>query len=196
MRITSLQLILALLALAIPALAYADSREAPSLGEVKQAIQRAVRDRGKDAGGIEVRTVHGCYPVYASKTAELICLVDMNSPDGSFQTEQLVFRKGKSWEVLIDDESSDSRSPACPNKRLAEPLLRESLRDSQLIVAPSDESGTFSDERGLNRDKSGPLRLMCTYSVKGKLGEQTVVGYFQYLDGKYVLDPDREIWND
>ena len=46
----------------------------------------------------------------------------------------------------------------------------------------------------MNRERKGSERLACSYSVKGKSGEVTVVGYFQFVKGEYLMDSEREIW--
>ena len=59
-----------------------------------------------------------------------------------------------------------------------------------------DPFGELTDERGMAREEKGPERLMCTYDISGRSGAQTAVTYVWRKDGKYVFEPEHEVWDD
>lgn len=164
--------------------------------------QKLLRDEVRkakkgDFEKLQVRSVLGCYPAAHRPSSERLCLLEMNKPNGEFSIQTLSFqRKGEEWSFINPDSQELTPSPACPSSEMALPLLVDSFHDPKLEVTDGEEEGTFTDERGMTREKKGPYRLMCAYGVKRSIGEQSVVAYFQYRDGKYLLDSDKEVWND
>jgi hypothetical protein len=174
------------------AMAAALAGQEPTRQDVTRGIDEVVaRLARKPPLPIVVRDVVGCYPATGEHKGQFICLVDVNGTDGEYRVQQLPFvRDGRAWRMV---EPSMSRSPACPAASEAESLFKARLGDGARVT-DVPEDGTFTDERGKNRDKHGPMRLMCTYEVTRSLGPATVVAYFTYRDGKYGLDPDFETW--
>lgn len=169
----------------------------PSAANVQKGILTlwARLNKGKPAPAFKVREVLDCYPIAKDKGQNRICLVDMDSPDGSFHIQEvpLTLRQG-GLDVL---EPTLSISPACPGGNEAKHLLRTSLNAPQLEVLSEPEEGVFTEERGKFREKSGPKILMCSYEIKrSDEGEQTLVGYFSHKGGSYQMEPGYELWDD
>ena len=171
------------------------SAQQPSAAEAKDALVEFGKRVGKvPASEIEVKAVVGCYPIANRPSTDVICLLDAKNNEGKHEVGEIPFSRSNSrWSVL---SAETSYSPACPPKAEAESILRQSLHDPKTTVTDVPEEGNLTDQRGMNRDKSGPMRLMCVYGVDGALGERTVVGYFQFEAGKYLLDADAEVWSD
>ncbi len=190
MKISSLILALSLLLLPVSA-----NAETPTVPEALAAIKAKLSEsnRAESAKKVEIHSVLGCYPIVGKPESGVVCLLDMNNPDGEFAVTTLAFQKAKKgWTLLNPDKLYD---PACPGAAQTEALLRAELKDSNLRVTEAPDEGILTDTRGKLRDKSGPHRLMCTYTLARAFGESTAVSYFTF-DGKhYALDGPPEIWN-
>lgn len=182
----SMWLAASLLLVALPAAAQ------PTPAETATAITTALTAMGRaPATAVQVRSIVGCYPGAGDGAPWLLCLVDMNDRNGQFGVQRVPMRRaGDQWRI---HEVAGLPSIACPSKADAEPLFQKAMGTGARVTDVPDD-GTLSDERGMNRGKKGPLRLMCTYEVTRSLGAVTVVAYFGYAHGKYTLDPDYEVW--
>jgi hypothetical protein len=143
---------------------------------------------------IEIRSIEGCYPIKGRLPSDKLCLVDIKGLDGSFFIQEFPFRfEASKWELL---DPKGTYYPACPSRPQAQTLLREVLpyRNVQLAEEDVPSDGVFTNERGANGNKKGPMRLACTYGVSTDTGKLTVIGYFRYEHGQYAIDPDKEIW--
>lgn len=164
------------------------------------AVRKAVDDvvarlANKPPRPVVVREVVGCYPGAGDDKGRFLCLVNMNGPDGTFSVQPLALeRRGAAdWQAL---PPSSVPTPSCPSRAVAEPLFQQRMGAAAKVTdAPDEEDGLFTDERGMARDKKGPMRLMCTYGVTRNGNESTVVAYFTYKSGKYGLDADYETWH-
>ncbi|HVG09181.1 MAG TPA: hypothetical protein VNM67_15855 [Thermoanaerobaculia bacterium] len=172
--------------------------DAPSLAEAESAIRSAViKARGEaSAKGLGLRALHGCFPLKDRPAGDVLCLVDMPGDHGELRTQEIPFRHaGGSWTLLNSDEVD--LWPACPSKVEAQAAFRAIKKLDSLVVTDVPDDGELVDERGRFEKVKAPWRLMCVYSVKTKLaGEQTYVAYISREGGKYVFDPEIEVWLD
>lgn len=166
------------------------STSRPNIEEAKREIQTAVPP--EMVSKVVVREVFGCYPMKDHPRSDRLCLIDLDDSTGEFRVQQLPFQKNASgWKLLNPRESY---SLDCPTAVEALPLFREAMHDDKVVVKDVPDEGTVTDERGMSRDKKGPLRLMCTYGLEGRSGEYTVIGYFRFENDSYKLDSDKEVW--
>ncbi len=161
----------------------------PSVEQLQQAID-AVR-KGKRIG-----KMLGCLPA-AGKPAAVVCVLQAS---GSASYQELPFRyDGGRWRLVLDESGSPAEiGAACAPLKVAEAALRKIRGDGGLRVTGSvDEGeGTFTDARGVSRNRKGPYRLMCRYNVSAAGGEYLYLAYVWHDGSRYVIDPDVEIWND
>lgn len=161
------------------------------------AVRRAIADliasgAAKPARPIVIREVTGCYPGAGDDAGRFLCLVSVTGPGGEAGVQPIALERQASagWKAV----PSMVPTPACPSKAVAEPLFQQRMGASAKVTdAPNADDGVFTDERGLSRDRKGPMRLMCAFEVTGRLGPSTVVAYFTYKNGKYGLDADYEM---
>jgi hypothetical protein len=184
-------LLLSLWLLAAPNIAVAANT--PSSKDAEAAI-RAVRGDTKSSTQFEVSNVGSCFP--SSRHNTLICLVTAVYK-GNSSTEAVGFENTNSGWKAINPREIDI-SPICPNNKVATSLLQSVKRDKSIVVTGEVDSGKgdFSEERGLSRDKKGPMRLMCRFKVNDSLGEDRLyISYLSFENGQYTVDPDIEIWD-
>jgi hypothetical protein len=174
------------------------AEDAPSLAEAESAMKSAlVKARGEaSVKGFSVRGLHGCLPLKDRPAGDVLCLVEMPGNDGELLTQEIPFRHSSgSWTLLNPDE--DGLYPACPGVEEAQRAFRAIKKLDSLKVIDVDEEGQLVDERGRFEKVKAPWRLMCVYSVETKpAGEQTYVAYISREGGKYVFDPEIEVWLD
>lgn len=170
------------------------AQQEPSDADVRTAVADLVATlANKPPRPIVVREIAGCYPGAGDDKGHFLCLAIMNAPDGAVGVQPLALQRvGATWKAA---PPSVVPTPACPSKAIAEPLFQQRMGSSARVTdAPNDDDGLFTDERGISRDRKGPMRLMCTYEVTRSLGPSTIVAYFTYRNGKYGLDADYETW--
>lgn len=158
----------------------------PTLADLRQAMRAALvaAQRAPLADG-DLRGVDGCYPAEAGRGVEWLCMADLKGRDGQFRLQPLpLTRASGDWQIV---RNAMTASPACPTGAEAARLLAPKMGTVQVTSKP--DSGLFSDQRGLSRDKPGPLRLMCTWGVRRPGGgEATATGYLRYTNDAYVLE--------
>jgi hypothetical protein len=151
----------------------------------------------ENVDSLKVYKVHGCVPVFDRPATDFLCVVDWHTPvDGGEDIQEMALpfrRKAGKWEPI----DAAFLSPACPSLKEAQQLLRAFKKnDSLKVTGEIDEGqGLFSAERGMMRDKKGPLRIMCRFEVESKIGDRLALSYFWYENGKYRLD-EVEDWFD
>ncbi|HET9226950.1 MAG TPA: hypothetical protein VFR31_09800 [Thermoanaerobaculia bacterium] len=174
------------------------AEDSPSLAEAESAIRSAlVKTQGEaSVKDLKIRGLHGCYPLAGRPASDLVCLVEMTGRDGEFRTQEIPFRRsGSSWTFLNPDEVD--MWPACPGKEEAQRAFRAIKKLDSLVVIDVPDEGQLTDERGSFEKVKAPWSLMCVYGVETKLiGEQTYVAYIKREGGKYVFDPEIEVWLD
>ena len=152
----------------------------------------------KNVDALKVHKVHGCVPAFDRPATDFLCVLDWHSPvqEGEDAKETPVpFRhKDGTWTVLLDGDSLD---PACPSLKEAQQLLRAFKKNDSLVVTGEidDGEGMFAAERGMMRDKKGPLRIMCRFELESRISDRMALSYFWYENGKYRLD-EVEDWFD
>ena len=183
--------------LLIAATAFA-ADHSPSLAEAESAMKSAlIKARGEaSVKGFSVRGLHGCFPLKGRPAGDVLCLVEMPGNDGELRTQEIPFRhSGGSWALINPDE--EGLNPACPDAEEAQRAFRVIKKLDSLKVIDVDEEGQLVDERGRFEKVKAPWRLMCVYTVETKpAGEQTYVAYISREGGKYVFDPEIEVWLD
>lgn len=153
----------------------------------------------KAAEKFKVRAVSLCVPAAHQPKGAFVCLVDATGQDEEYHQQTVVFRQthGK-WSVDAPDEETEPQA-ACPTQAEAEPQLRTLRHQSDLKIKNvlDDGVGDFTTDRGISRDKQGPMRLMCKYEVEYKPGddELLIIAYVNYSAGKYSIDSDLELWD-
>ena len=171
------------------------AEDSPSLAEAESAIRAVlVKAQGEAAvKSLQIRGLHGCFPLVGRPAGDLICLVEMTGHDGELRTQEIPFRRsGSSWTLLNPDEVE--MWPACPGKDEAQRAFRAIKKIDSLVVIDVPDEGILSDERGLFRKEKGPWRLNCVYGVESELlGEMTYMAYLTWEGGKYVFDPKIEV---
>jgi hypothetical protein len=164
---------------------------------MKSALRKNPELKNVDA--LKVNKVHGCVPAFGRPATDFLCVLDWHSPAQGVEDAKEIpvpFRhKDGTWTVLEDFDGLPA--PACPSLKEAQQLLRTSKKNDSLVVTGEidDGEGLFSAERGMMRDKKGPLRIMCRYEVESKISERMAISYFWYENGKYRLD-EVEDWFD
>lgn len=181
---------------------FAADASMPTPAQAEAAMKSAFRDileqQKKNVDLLKVHKVHGCVPAFERPATDFLCVLDFFTPafEGEEATETPIpFRhKNGTWSMVID-EGFDS--PACPSLKEAERLLRAFKKNDTLEVTGEidDGQGLFSAERGMMRDKKGPLRIMCRFEVESRISERLAISYFWYENGKYRLD-EVEDWFD
>lgn len=159
---------------------------APTVGEVRAAVRAALAAAQQSTSADDLwRGMDGCYPAEAGRGVEWLCLADLKGRDGQFRLQPLPLRRASgSWQIVRDAMTA---SPACPAGSDAARLLEPKMGAVKVTSEP--DSGTFSDQRGLSRDKPGRLRLMCTWMVRRPGGgEATAIGYLRHGNAAYVLE--------
>ncbi len=194
-------LTLSLLALLPMAAAAFGAEDSPTSAEAELAMRSALVKAYGEANlkGFRLRSLHGCFPLKDRPVGDVICLVEMNKqhdPD-EFHTQEMSFRySGGSW-TLLDVPDQSGLWPACPGKAEAQAAFRAIKKLDSLVVADVPDEGQLVDERGRFDKVKAPWSLMCVYSVETKpAGEQTYVAYITREGGKYVFDPEIEVWLD
>lgn len=173
----------------------------PTPAQAETAMKSAFRKNpeAKNVDSLKVHKVHGCVPVFGRPATDFLCVLDWRSPfqesEDLKETPILFRQKGESWTPIEDDDGIPS--PACPSLKEAQQLLRAFKKNDTLKVTGEidDGEGTFAAERGMMRDKKGPLRIMCRYELESKIGDRLAISYFWYENGKYRLD-EVEDWFD
>ncbi len=173
------------------------AEDAPSQAEAESAIRSALaKIPGGEAKMPRLRGLHGCFPLKDQPAGDVLCLVELTGNDGEFHVQEIPFRhSGGSWTLLNPDEGG--LNPSCPGAEEAQRAFRAIKKLDSLKVVDIDEEGQLVDERGRFEKVKAPWRLMCVYSVETKpAGEQTYVAYISREGGKYVFDPEIEVWLD
>lgn len=163
----------------------------PDAKEAEAAI-RLARGKASPSKRFTVTSVDGCFP--SSRHNTLICLVRAND-DGSSATEPVGFEHSNAGWKAVDPTDI---SPICPKNEDATSLLQNIKGNKSIIVTGEvdDGKGDFSDQRGLTRERKGPMRLMCRFKVQDSLGnDRLYIAYLSFDNGRYVIDPDIEIWD-
>jgi hypothetical protein len=191
-----------LLLCAVSATHGAEAPALPTPAQAEAAMKSAFRDipeQQKNIDALKVHKVHGCVPAFERPATDFLCVLDWHSPldpEGEDTPEMPIpFRhKDGAWSMIRD---SGFDSPACPSPKEAEKLLRAFKKNDTLRVTDDidDGMGLFSAERGMMRDKKGPLRIMCRYDVESRISDRLAITYFWYENGKYRLD-EVEDWFD
>ena len=160
--------------------------------QAEAAMKSALRKNPeiKSVDSLKVQKVHGCVPVFDRPATDFLCVLDWHSPfhgEDLKETPVLFRQKGETWTPIEDDGIP---SPACPSLKEAQQLLRAFKKNDSLKVTGEidDGEGLFSAERGLTRNKKGPLRIMCRFEIESKIGDRMAISYFWYENGKYKLD--------
>ena len=184
--------------LLVTATAAIGAEDAPSLAEAESAMKSAlIKARGEaSVKGFSVRGLHGCFPLKDRPAGDVLCIVDLPGEHGDIRTQEIPFRhSGGSWTLLNPDEAD--LWPACPGVEEAQRAFRAIKKLDSLKVVDVDEEGQLVNERGRFEKVRAPWRLMCVYGVETKnIGEQTYVAYISREGGKYVFDPEIEVWLD
>ena len=177
------------------------AEDAPSPAEAESAIRSVLTKVHGEANlkSFRVRGLHGCFPLKDRPAGDVACLVEMNLLEEDpevFSTMDFPFRHaGGSWTMLEPTEVS--MWPACPGKAEAQAAFRAIKKLDSLVVTDVPDEGQLVDERGRFEKVKAPWRLMCVYGVETKnTGEQTYVAYISREGGKYVFDPEIEVWLD
>ena len=173
----------------------------PTAAQAEAAMKSAFSNRPdyqKNIDALKVHKVHGCVPAFERAANEFLCVLDFFSPTyGGEEAPEtpIPFRHQNGTWSMVTDSGFDS--PACPSPKEAERLLRAFKKNDSLKVKDDidDGQGLFSAERGMMRDKKGPLRIMCRYDVESQISERMAITYFWYENGKYRLD-EVEDWFD
>lgn len=171
------------------------AQQEPADAVVRKAVEDLITKMASTPKRPVMREMLGCYPGAGDDAGRFLCLVNVSGDDGTFTVQPIGFeQKGAAgWQAV---PPSMVPTPACPSKALAEPLFQQRMGSSAKVTdAPNADDGLFSDERGLTREKKGPMRLMCTYDVTRGGAASTVVAYFTYRNGRYGLDADYETWH-
>ena len=165
---------------------------------MKSAFRDMLEQQKKKIDLLKVHKVHGCVPAFERPATDFLCVLDFYTPafEGEEATETPIpFRhQNGTWSVVLNSGIDD---PACPSLKEAERLLRAFKKNDNLKVTGEidDGQGLFAAERGMMRDKKGPLRIMCRYDVESQISERLAISYFWYENGKYRLD-EVEDWFD
>lgn len=176
--------------------AQAATAEEPTPAEIETALTAAMKAAGMANAAPKVTAVGACFPVHEQPNT-FVCLLPMA---GEGRYDQVPLRRsGDRFEVVMDESGAPAwLDMACPPLAEAEQFLREARRDERLKVTDfgGDPFGELTDERGMAREGKGLERLMCTYEMRGRSGAQTAVTYVWRKDGKYVFEPEHEVWDD
>ena len=176
----------------------------PSLDEIRQALQSqpaATVHEDRSRRGQGETHVLTCFPAISRDPAQFICLLEAAAAVTAGGPHAVALKRtAAGWTVMTED--NPDAQPACPPVEVAQSLLRR-LRGEFLSVVGEAEEGQadFTDLRGPERDRKGPLRLMCQYEVEDlreKRGDREAalyVTYVWYANGKYSMDPDIEVWH-
>ena len=168
----------------------------PTTAEVETALEAAMKAAGLERPDLTVTVVDACFPVHEQPNT-FVCLLPMA---GEGRYDQVPLRRaGDRYDVVMDESGAPAwLDMACPPLAEAERFLRDARKDERLKVTgfAADPFGELTDERGQFRERKGPERLMCTYEMKGRSGAQTAVTYVWRKDGKYVFEPEHEVWDE
>lgn len=183
-------------ALAFGLLAGAAEGSPLSPQQAESAITAAVKAMGRQAT-VKVYDVLGCLPAFNKPKGTWICRIDHLHPGrGTREQRNYVFRqKGNDWTIHPEEMALNA---ACPPNGFAQTAFRTMRNDNGLRVLSEVDKGegSFTDSRGMSRDKKGPMRLMCRYEVKTGSGRDLLFITYVWHDGRtYSIDPDIEIWN-
>ena len=160
----------------------------PSRDEAEQVLAASLRQRRVNHN-LKVDRLHGCFP--QARRDEWLCLVEYLGRNGKPTVDKLVFRRSAQQWIVDPDADTD---PLCPPRDVAQAALQAIRNDARLKITEDAESGVLSDDRGLLRDRKGPLRLACTYEVETGPGrELIIVAYSSYRDDRYIIDPDLDV---
>lgn len=179
---------LAWLGLMIASGAGASAPDVPVAAQIRQALAAAAAGVAKPAP--EVDAVDGCFPGVGERDWAVCSVRLRDAPRG---VEMAFHRAPEGWWEYAD---RSDLYPACPEGAAADALLRTVVHFPNLEVNDFPSEGILTDQRGLLRDRKGPLRLGCTYGVSSDRGDYTVLAYFSYIDGRYEIDPDKELLSD
>ena len=164
----------------------------PPIKEVEDSINSIKAARGGGGDLLRILAVEGCYPSNRAKT--YVCLIRGTFKQETTVQEVPIEKNGETWKVL--DPNENSVSAVCPNNDEATKLLRALKGRSDIVVVGEVDGGLaiFSDQRGLTRNKKGPMRLMCRFNVNDSIGDDRLyLSYVGFYDGKYFIDPDIEL---
>ena len=168
----------------------------PTTAAIEAALEAAMRAAGVERPDLTVTVVHACFPAHG-RADDFVCLLPMA---GEGRYDQVPLRRaGDRFEVVMDESGAPAwLDMACPPLVEAERFLRGARKDDRLKVTDfgADPFGELTDERGQFREGKGPERLMCTYEIRGRSGQQTAVTYVWRKDGKYVFEPEHEVWDE
>lgn len=164
----------------------------PTLAQLQQALDRA------KPGPPRIREFLGCVPAFGQPATVRLCTL-LGERRDSVQSLPFRFAGGR-WDVVLDRTGAPLENDgACAPLDVAQAALRKLRGDVKLRVAGEvdDGAGTFTTERGVIRDKSGPYRLMCRYEVVAGSGNKYLIIAYVWHDGaRYSVDSDIEIWPD
>lgn len=168
----------------------------PTIAEIEAALAAAMRAAGMANAAPKVFAFGACFPVHEQPNT-FVCLLPM-AGEGRFDQVPLR-RTGNGFEVVMDENGAPAwLDMACPPLAEAERFLRGARKDDRLKVTDfgADPFGELTDERGRFREETGPERLMCTYEFRSGSGQWTAVTYVWRKDGKYVFEPEHEVWDE
>ena len=164
----------------------------PTIEQLQQALERV------KPGLPRIRESLGCVPAFKKPVTVRLCAL---IADGRDSVHDLPFQFGDGrWDVVLDRTGTPPEiDGACAPLDIAQAAFRTLRGDAKLRVTGEvdDGAGTFTEERGVLRDKEGPYRLMCRYEVVAGSGNKYLLIAYVWHDGAhYVVDSDIEVWPD
>jgi hypothetical protein len=164
----------------------------PTVRDVNAALTAAWTALGSHGTVPRVTEVAACFPAL-DHPPSLVCLVRYEH----YKADLLplsVQRSARGFVIVLDSnhESADLE-PACPPLEEAQRFLRAARRYQLTVDGFSGgPSGIFTDDRGFLRERKGPLRLACAYTMATEIGRCLVLMYVWRKSGAYVFDADFE----
>jgi hypothetical protein len=162
-----------------------EAQRMPSLQDLSAALEATHRP-AKPLPAID--SVEGCYPTNIDPPSIVICVI--NFAHGRREETIYLRSVGGLWRYFKEASSS---WPVCPRKLEATKLIRKFPFFERLTVVNAPHEGILTNQRGRMRDRSGPMRLGCTYEMSSESANLTVMAYFRYVDGHYEIDEYDEL---
>lgn len=165
----------------------------PTTAELQSAIDAA------RPGAPRVAEFLGCLPAFQRPANVRLCVLAQQGSDHGLQEIPFRFSEGH-WRILLDQTGKPAEtSAACAPVAFAQNAFRTLHGDESLRVTAEvdDGEGTFTDRRGMSRNRQGSYRLMCRYEAVTGTGDKILfIAYVWYDGSQYLIDPDVEVWDD